>query len=470
MFKKFFIIMVVICFLVPAMTGVVSSAEPTPAVTPVGDVNGDSKINSIDLSLIKRYILEIITDFPVDDDLWAADVNGDGRINSTDLTLVKRFILELIDIFPKEKPKSVEFDINLGTTHTSITVGGSVFVFGDNSSGQLGLGEVSESTSILTVPGLPYVKRAVSGLRHMVAIDNSNNLWAWGSNDKLQLIDDVGTVDESGQKIVYEPFKISSVSGVKDIIGGYNRTVLIKDDGTVWLYSASSFINGNKIEVFSPYEIKDLKGIEKVSIGLDHILGLKDDGTVLAGGHNYWGQLGDGDQDHHNSSSETFDMVSVKDLTDVTAISAGKNHSVALKSDGTVWAWGCSLSGELGYGSEAATNSLLPGMVEGLEDVAAISAGNSYTVALKKDGTVWAWGRNIYGQLGDGSTKNQRRPVQVEGLSGIIAVKAGWDHTVAVGEDGTVWAWGRNNYGQLGDGTKENRLRPVRVCKLLELK
>ena len=468
MLKKFYIIMVVMCFLVTAMSGAVSASEPTFAAIPAGDVNGDAKINSIDLSLMQRYILGLISDFPVDDDMWSADLNGDGKINSTDYSLLKRFILEIIDKFPKEQPKVVQVEISLGATHTSITAGDSVLVFGDNSSGQLGLGENSGSTSPVTVPDLPHIWRSVSGLRHMVAIDKNNNLWAWGSNDKLQLIDDTVAAGESGEKISYKPFKVASVSGVKDIIGGYNRTVLIKDDGTVWLYSAASLVTGTNNEVFTPYELKELKGIERVSIGFDHIMGLKDDGTVLAGGNNYWGQLGNGDQDHHNSSSETFDMVSVKNLTDVTAISAGRNHSTALKNDGTVWAWGCSLSGELGYGSVAATNSMLPGMVEDLEEVVAISAGNSYTVALKKDGTVWSWGRNTYGQLGDGSTANQRRPVQVEGLSGIVAVKAGWDHTVAIGEDGDVWTWGRNDCGQLGDGTKENRLSPVKIYNLFD--
>lgn len=421
MLRKIFSILMVISFLLIFMPCTTSYATlPLPPETPIGDVNGDTKINSIDIVFMQRYILGIIDDFPVDDDLWSADVNGDGHINSIDYSFMKRFLLNIIDKFPKVQEIGLK-KLELGAVHTSVfNKDGTVWVWGGNSDGQLGLGEITGTIlpSKLTVGS--NVKKIVSGLRHMVALNEDGSLLAWGNNDNLQLIDDTEVSGEFETKISNTPFSVISESGIKDIQAGYNRTLLVKEDGTVWLYAASSFLNSTNSDIYLPYEITGLKGLNNTSLGLVHVMGLKEDGTVLVGGDNYWGQLGTGEQNHHNSSTEKFEISQIEDLTGIIAISAGKNHSVALKEDGTVWTWGCSLSGELGYGVESATKSIIPGKVEELEDVVQISAGNSYTAVLKNDGTVWTFGRNMYGQLGDGSTSNKRRPVQVEGLTGVV--------------------------------------------------
>jgi alpha-tubulin suppressor-like RCC1 family protein len=106
-----------------------------------------------------------------------------------------------------------------------------------------------------------------------------------------------------------------------------------------------------------------------------------------------------------------------------------------------------------------------PVEVDGSSDVVVIAGGCYYTVALalKKDGTVWAWGANGAGQLGDGTKTVQYVPVKVSGLSDVVAIAAGFNHTVALRTDGTIWAWGNNYYGQLGDGTTTERLTPVPV-------
>lgn len=145
-------------------------------------------------------------------------------------------------------------------------------------------------------------------------------------------------------------------------------------------------------------------------------------------------------------------------------LSGGGYHSLALKADGTVWAWGGNGSGQLGNGNTA--NQYSPVQVEGLDDVKAIAAGFDHSLALKLDGTVWAWGDNEYGQLGDGSNNNSNTPVQVVGLSSVVAIAAGSFHSLALRADGTVWAWGRNNYGQLGDGSTSNSNTPVQVSSL----
>ncbi len=152
----------------------------------------------------------------------------------------------------------------------------------------------------------------------------------------------------------------------------------------------------------------------------------------------------------------------------VKAIAAGAYHTVALKNDGTVWAWGWNDCGQLGDGTT--TNRTIPVQVKGISDVVAIAAGMYHTVALKNDGTVWAWGVNEYGKLGDGTTNNSFTPVQVNGISNVKAIAAGAYHTVALKNDGTVWTWGYNHYGELGNGTTVDSSTPVQVKGISDVK
>ena len=141
----------------------------------------------------------------------------------------------------------------------------------------------------------------------------------------------------------------------------------------------------------------------------------------------------------------------MQNLTNVIAISAGVSHTVALRADGTVWAWGSNSSGQLGDNTITARHT--PVQVQNLTNVIAISAGGSHTVALRADGTVWAWGNNLQGRLGDGTTTIRRVPVQVSNLANVIEISAGINHNIALRSDGTVWTWGSNSSGQLGDPT-----------------
>ena len=136
-------------------------------------------------------------------------------------------------------------------------------------------------------------------------------------------------------------------------------------------------------------------------------------------------------------------------------------HTVALKRDGSVWAWGSNGYGAVGDGTE--TDRSRPVAV-GLDGVKAIAAGGDFTLALRTDGRVWAWGANWDGQLGDGTSFSRSSPVNI-GLSGVAAIAAGGTHALALMADGTVVAWGRNEFGQLGDGTVATRLAPVVVLR-----
>ena len=220
-----------------------------------------------------------------------------------------------------------------------------------------------------------------------------------------------------------------------------------------------------------------------ISAGDHHTLALKNDGTVWAWGWNEWGQLGDGHFDRTlNYSSTPVQVVGpggVGYLNNIVAVSTGHMYSLALRSDGTVWAWGYGNSGQLGndisggnYYTAAPVQVKGPGGSGVLTGVTAIAAGTDFSdhsLALKNDGTVWAWGANGNGQLGDGTWSFRKVPVQVKGpggsgfLTGVKAICAG-HHSLALKTDGTLWAWGTNNDGQLGIGTAfDNKNTPVQV-------
>lgn len=207
-----------------------------------------------------------------------------------------------------------------------------------------------------------------------------------------------------------------------------------------------------------PENTTNLTGITAVAAGWNHSLFLKNDSTVWACGENYSGQLGNGTTTQQNAS------VPVSGLSDITAVAAGWYHSLFLKSNGTVWACGQNVYGQLGNGTT--TNQNVPVQVNGLSDITAVAAGNRHSLFLKNDGTVWACGQNFYGQLGNGNNIQQNLPVQVSGLSNITALAADDNHSLFLKNNDTVWACGYNYAGQLGNGNTTHQNAPVPVSGL----
>lgn len=215
--------------------------------------------------------------------------------------------------------------------------------------------------------------------------------------------------------------------------------------------------DGTQLDRSRPGMLPDLDPAS-VSAGVIHSLAVSTDGTVWAWGYSST-SLGD-------STGDMFSTlpVQVDGLSGIAEVSAGQSHSLALTEDGAVWAWGGNAAGQLGDGTSI--NRDTPVEVPGLPEIATVSAGESHTLALGTDGSVWAWGYNGGGALGDGTATSSASPVEVPGLSGITAIAAGDLHNLAVEADGTVVAWGYNDHGELGDGTVLLRNAPVEVAGL----
>jgi alpha-tubulin suppressor-like RCC1 family protein len=314
------------------------------------------------------------------------------------------------------------------------------------------------------VPGLPDIVGLSGGSQHVLALGSDGTVWAWGDNSFGQL----GIVDTETTPVL-TPIQVPNLSGVIALAAGGTHSVALLNDGTVWAWGDNSkgqlgTGSTSGTPMTSPVQVPGLTQITTLSAGVGHTLALRADGLLFTWGANDSGQLGLGT----SSATSTPSALEVPNLTGVIAIAAGANHSLALESSGTVWAWGANTTGEIGNGISGAAPVTKPVQVPGLIGVTAIAGGGEHSLAVKGDGTVWAWGDNTFGQLGNGTTGTTpiTSPVQVVNLSGAAFVAAGEIDSVALGTDGTVWTWGNNTGGELGNGTGEQEVVPSEVANL----
>ena len=245
-----------------------------------------------------------------------------------------------------------------------------------------------------------------------------------------------------------------------------DEIILILKNGSIYNVDDNELINYNQ-----PQLILKGKNIEKISSGGSHTVALDEEGKVYAWGDNWSGQLGDGTTKEYSDIPICISDIPTNPLNKVKIkeISAGGSHTVAIAEDGKVYAWGYNSDGQLGDGTNNKRNIpiCISDISTNLINIKEISAGNYHTVALDEEGRVYAWGENYYGQLGDGTTNNSNIPMCISdivtNLVNIRKISAGSYHTVAIDENGKVYAWGHNSDGQLGDGTTNNN-RNIPIC------
>jgi alpha-tubulin suppressor-like RCC1 family protein len=338
--------------------------------------------------------------------------------------------------------------------------------WGYNATNNLGDSTTTNRSSPIQAAGYGFWDSASSGSFHSMAIKRDGTLWGWGYNSYGELgLNNNATKTSPVQVGALRDWAIVSIGGDNP---GFSMG--IKTDGTLWaiggsgqagqLGTGSGYVG---YYISSPVQVGALTTWSKISAGgttqfSGSVGAIKTDGTLWTWGHNNYGQLGSG------TIIDRSSPVQVGTQTNWSSISSAGASMYAIKTDGTLWAWGYNAFGQLGLGD--ITHRSSPVQVGALTTWSLVSAGTyrAYSAyAIKTDGTLWAWGYNIYGQLGLGDTTNRSSPVQIGLLTTWSKVAAGSYHTIAVKTDGTLWSWGYNNYGQLGQNDTTNRSSPVQV-------
>jgi alpha-tubulin suppressor-like RCC1 family protein len=305
------------------------------------------------------------------------------------------------------------------------------------------------------IPGLAHVRAVAAGANTAYALKSGGEVWAWGDNSEAELGDSGGPPREI-------PARIHATSGFVAIAAGMFSAYALRRDGTVWAWgnnAVGQLGTGDTEAVHGrPRPVQRLDGMIAIAAGASDGYALRRDGTVWAWGDDSLGQLGAGGCIASPASARDGSRcppagvpVQVKGLSGVSAIAAGSNTGYALRGDGTVWAWGDNGFGALG-GRTGRQFAAWPVPVIGMRHVVRIAAGSASGYAVVSDGSVWAWGRGVDGELGNGSFRAWSLPGRVLAVTDAVSVAGGGAMAYALDRRGQLWAWGSGFYGQLGNG------------------
>lgn len=308
----------------------------------------------------------------------------------------------------------------------------------------------------IKIAGLTNVKSIGAGMAATV-LKKDGTVWTWGSNEYGQL----GNGYFGWKQLSKSPHKISTLSNIVSISSGNCSTAAVRSDGTVWCWgddSSGGLGDNSCYDSPKPVQVKNLTGVVQAACGRIHTLAIKDDGSVWAWGNNWFGQIGDG------TISVLPMPLAVQGISDVKKVSSGLGHTLALKNDGTLWGWGDTQSSQLDFQQLwPKVFTYKPIQLHKMDHVKDIAAGEAYSLALKDDGTVWGWGQNSRGQLGNGSNQYSDIPVKAKGLSNVVQITANQANSLALKKDGTVWFWGESAMNYAGNGRKGDSFLPVKA-------
>lgn len=389
-----------------------------------------------------------------DNTIWSWGDNSKGQLgNGGEFFFPKPVRIEGLDSV-KQVATSKSFT-------AAVKEDGTLWAWGSNSNGQLGDGTKADSYSPVQVKGISDVEKVAAGIGHVLALKKDGTVWTWGSNHNGELGD--GTYISKN-----EPTQVKGISNVTDIAAGNSFSIATGKGGSIWVWGSSGYGKDDdpKYQDKSiPVMIKEFNGAKLITAGYDHGLALRADRSVWALGSNAYGQFGYSLDD---SVLKKKEAVRVQGISDIRQVSAGYSHNIALKMDGTVVGWGNNDYGQLGINRDSkGYSNYVKLAVKGLQDVAMVAAGNNSSFAVKKDGTLWAWGDNSMGQLGTNDTVSSSIPVQVHDMANVKYMSAGDSYSAAVKQDGTLWLWGSNIYGQLGIGKISNVYEKMPIKSLV---
>ena len=446
------------------------------------DANGDSRI-AYDFSQPVTGSITLVAHWsPADNGTWSINPDKGNVLGGQQVTIT-----------PPKASRGIRFNqISAGGSQNremrGFSVGvasdGNAYAWGNNRYGQLGTGDNKQQDKPTEVLKPDSVKedftytQISAGGAHTLAIGSDGILYSWGHNDFGQLGN--GSTDTSVHPkpiavinpSTGQPFQAVQVSA------GACDSVAIDTTGKVYSWGSETTTLGDNVNTANsdsktkPTLVADPGGTDQglhavqVSANWSFIMALNADGNIYAWGYNNWGQFGNGSSTNGTWTTYSSTPTLVRDPTDtskglqVTRISAGAWHALAIGQDGTVWAWGMNNNGQLGFSTDQTSSKqvTLPKQVPNLK-AQQVSASTWNSLAIGLDGTAWGWGNNANGQLGDGTTSKRATPRPVlapadQSGSGTgfasVRISAGWGHSVAIGQDGKAYAWGDNRYNQLG--------------------
>jgi alpha-tubulin suppressor-like RCC1 family protein len=417
---------------------------------------------------------------------WGYAPYGELGNGTTNTTYLPQVVQRVNDDGTTGPLKGVE-RIRAGAyTSCAVTGDGRGWCWGYNAAGQLGnttwgfplpnqgysnqavaapvAGAYHDANSII-YEGMDALTDLASGYQHTCGLRFDGTVWCWGANAAGQL--------GSGTQASIIPVQVQGAAFATtppSIASGYKHTCMIAADGTARCWggnSSGALGDGTSTDRSTPVQVLGAARWRTIAAGSYHTCALSADGAVLCWGYNNSGQVGDGTTTNR-FSPVTVNLASGGLLGTATGIAAGEGTTCATINDGTVKCWGWGGEGNLGDGQTSAHHSTVPTTVmsaanQNLTGVIALASGNAHMCAVVQDGTVWCWGRNTDGELGNGTTTDSGYASQVPGLSGIVTLASGEFHTCAVDSSGIVSCWGLNQSAQLGDGTTTNRLSPTPI-------
>ena len=289
-----------------------------------------------------------------------------------------------------------------------------------------------------------------------ILVKLDTNAYAWGNNTYAQLGDNTAVSKSS---------PVSVVGGFTDWVqlsGGSYHSLGVRANGTTWAWGRgqNGRLGDNTIATKSS-PVSVVGGFTdwiQVSAGGEHSLGIRSNGTAWAWGINTSGRLGD-----NTIIAKSSPVSVVGGFTDWVQVSAGSSHSLGVRANGTAWGWGLGTTGRLGDNTIISKSSPVS-VVGGFTDWVQVSAGDTHSLGVRANGIAYAWGAATTGRLGDNTIISKSSPVSVVGgFTDWVQVSAGSSHSLGIRANGTAWAWGSGGFGRLGDNTAVSKSSPVSV-------
>ncbi|MBI4652592.1 Ig-like domain-containing protein, partial [Candidatus Desantisbacteria bacterium] len=334
---------------------------------------------------------------------------------------------------------------------------GTLWSWGENNNWQLGDGTTDNKNRPIQIGTDTDWAAIAAGNSHCIALKSNGTLYAWGRNNYGQLGDGTNIFKNI-------PTKIGIDSDWADIAAGVNYTIALKSDGTLWSWGEGldgKLGLGTTTDKWIPTKIGVDTDWAEITVYSYHTMALKNDGTLWGWGNNYYGQLGDGTNSNNLAQNNRNSPIRIGVDIDWAVVSAGDSYTMALKSNGELYAFGYNFYGQLGNGTTA--NKNIPTKIGQDTDWVSIIPGNKFSMAIKSNGTLFTWGINSYGQLGDGTTNNRNSPIQTGTDTDWVTGTSGGNHSACLKSNGDLFTCGNNAFGQAGDGSPEDINTPLLI-------